>query len=117
MTKKDYELLARSIKEQWSLEVAAHKGVGEHSMVVHNTALRIAYALETDNPRFDRERFLEECGVISLVQGRLEELRRELRAERISYGEIAELQSLAKFIDKDDVELLEAAGVPEGEKA
>jgi hypothetical protein len=44
---------------------------------------------------------------------RLEELRAELRAERISYGELDELQSLAKYIDRSDVELLEAAGVPE----
>ena len=46
---------------------------------------------------------------------RLEELRVELRAERISYGELAELQGLARFIDPSDTELLEAAGVPEGE--
>lgn len=45
--------------------------------------------------------------------GRLEYLRGELRAERISWGELAELQSLAEHIDPDDVELLEAAGVPE----
>jgi polyhydroxyalkanoate synthesis regulator phasin len=44
---------------------------------------------------------------------RLEELRKELRAERISWGELTELQSLKDYIDKDDVELLEAAGVPE----
>ena len=44
---------------------------------------------------------------------RLEYLRTELRAERISYGELAELESLAEFINKDDVELLQAAGVPE----
>lgn len=47
------------------------------------------------------------------IEKRLEQLRKELRAERISYGELAELQSLAKYIDKNDVELLEAAGVPE----
>ena len=47
---------------------------------------------------------------------RLEELRIELRAERISYGELAELQALAPFIDKGDVELLGAAGVPEGQE-
>ncbi len=47
------------------------------------------------------------------IQDRLEALRAELRAERISYGELAELQSLAQYIDKGDVELLEAAGVPE----
>jgi hypothetical protein len=44
---------------------------------------------------------------------RLEHLRSELRAERISYGELLELQSLARYIDPYDVELLEAAGVPE----
>jgi hypothetical protein len=46
-------------------------------------------------------------------KGRLEYLRAELRAERISYGELAELQSLAEHIEPGDVELLEAAGVPE----
>lgn len=44
---------------------------------------------------------------------RLEYLRGELRAERISCEELAELQSLVEFIDPGDVELLEAAGVPE----
>ncbi len=47
------------------------------------------------------------------IQQRLEYLRGELRAERISYGELAELQSLAGHIEPGDVELLEAAGVPE----
>lgn len=46
-------------------------------------------------------------------QARLEYLRGELRAERMSYGELAELQGLARFIEPGDVELLEAAGVPE----
>jgi hypothetical protein len=50
------------------------------------------------------------------IKERLEYLRGEIKAERISYGEIAELQSLAKYIDKNDVELLEWAGVPEEEK-
>lgn len=44
---------------------------------------------------------------------RLEYLRGELRAERISYGELIELQGLAHLIAPDDVELLEPAGVPE----
>lgn len=47
------------------------------------------------------------------VRERLEYLRGELRAERISYGELAELQGLAEHIESGDVELLEAAGVPE----
>jgi hypothetical protein len=47
------------------------------------------------------------------IKKRLEYLRQELRAERISYGELVELQSLAEHIEEGDVELLEAAGVPE----
>ena len=47
------------------------------------------------------------------IKKRLQELRTELRNECISYGEIAELQSLSEYIDKDDVELLQSAGVPE----
>lgn len=47
------------------------------------------------------------------VKERLEYLRGEIEAERISYEEIAELQSLAKHIDPGDILLLEWAGVPE----
>ena len=47
------------------------------------------------------------------TKARLEYLRQELRAERISYGELSELQSLSGYIDDWDIELLEAAGVPE----
>ena len=46
-------------------------------------------------------------------KARLEYLRGEIEAERISYGEIAELQSLASHIEAGDVLLLEWAGVPE----
>ena len=46
---------------------------------------------------------------------RLEYLRRELRAGRMSYAELAELQSLVEYIEPGDVELLEAAGAPEFE--
>ena len=51
------------------------------------------------------------------VKERLEYLRGEIEAERISYGEIVELQSLAKHIDPDDILLLEWAGVPEKQPA
>jgi len=50
---------------------------------------------------------------MNIIEDRLEQLRAELRSERISYGELVELQSLAEYIDKDDVELLEAAGINE----
>jgi hypothetical protein len=44
---------------------------------------------------------------------RLEYLREQIEKEQISYSEIAELQSLAKYIDKGNVLLLEWAGVKE----
>ena len=47
------------------------------------------------------------------MKQRLEEIREEIRSERVSIGELIELRSLVEFIDKDDVELLEWAGVPE----
>lgn len=43
----------------------------------------------------------------------IELLRREIRAERISYKEIVQLQNLAEHINPDDTELLEWAGVKE----
>lgn len=59
------------------------------------------------------------AGIVSAMKNhlhdRLESLRAAIRAENISCGEIAELQSLAPYIDRGDVELLEWAGVPEHE--
>lgn len=48
--------------------------------------------------------------VESVAKERLEYLRGEIKAERISYGELAELQSLREFIDASDVDLLQWAG-------
>jgi hypothetical protein len=65
---------------------------------------------------FDRiKAVLGEAGLdhSTLAKVRLECLREALRAECISYGELAELQSLAEHIEPGDVELLEPAGVPE----
>ncbi len=47
------------------------------------------------------------------IKKRLNYLKEQIKNENISYGEIAELQDLAKYIDKGDVELLEWAGVKE----
>lgn len=50
------------------------------------------------------------------IKSRLEHLRNQIEAECISYGEIAELQSLVAYIEPDDTVLLEWAGVPESEE-
>ena len=50
-----------------------------------------------------------------MIKEKLEYLRGEIEAERISYGEIAELQSLAKYIEPGDTLLQEWAGKPKSE--
>jgi len=50
------------------------------------------------------------------AKAKLEYFRGEIEAERISYGEIAELASLAEYIEAGDVLLLEWAEVPEFEE-
>lgn len=47
------------------------------------------------------------------IKQRLGYLRSQINAESISYDEIVELQSLAGHIEKEDIVLLEWAGVPE----
>ena len=44
------------------------------------------------------------------IKKRLEYLRKQIDNENISYEEIVELQSLRKYIDESDVNLLEWAG-------
>ena len=50
------------------------------------------------------------------IKQRLEYFRQEIEKESMSYGDIAELASLAEHIDKGDTLLLEWAGVPEDYK-
>jgi hypothetical protein len=46
---------------------------------------------------------------------RLKDIRESINSESISYGELTELAGLAKqgYVDKDDAQLLEWAGIPE----
>ncbi len=57
------------------------------------------------------------CDVPDEIAARLEYLRGEIRAERISYEEIAELQELGPRIPAEDVELREWAAMPEEQYA
>jgi len=52
---------------------------------------------------------------IDAKKERLEEIRTELDNESISYGELVELEELVEYIEEGDVQLLQAAGVPEFE--
>ena len=68
MTKKDYELLAKAIYgsliQSYSLDWQ-DRFIEQHKV----TARHVAIALERTNPRFDRARFLEACGVPQDTQG------------------------------------------------
>lgn len=47
------------------------------------------------------------------IKQRLAELKQAIKEENISYGEIAELEELQEYIDPNDTELLQWAGVKE----
>lgn len=66
MTRKDYVLIADAVRQSRLVgpnvaESTAHRYNEQRA----NTARCLAYALGRDNPRFDRARFLEACGVAS----------------------------------------------------
>lgn len=68
---------------------------------------RCVKVTKTGKERFDAKATLQK------IKNRLEYLRGEIEAERISYGEIAELQELAGYIEPGDSLLMQWAGVPE----
>ena len=59
MTKKDYELIASSLKT--TLENAQ----GIEDITYREIVNGLSYALGTENPLFDRTKFLEACGIES----------------------------------------------------
>jgi hypothetical protein len=59
MTRKDYVLIAETIKNQFSYYDESTPEV----KALKELSLRMAYDLGMDNPRFDRARFLDACGV------------------------------------------------------
>lgn len=97
----DYGLwMARLFKLDPAAKISHYNGVGEF----------IAFTRQYQ-PRDASAPWLADDALLAL--DRLEYLRGELRAERISYGELAELQDLSEHIPADDLELREAAGLPE----
>ena len=59
MTRKDYVLIADTIKTARKVELTN----GTVLVSVAHLANTLATELEIDNPRFDRARFLDACGV------------------------------------------------------
>jgi len=58
MTKKDYELIAAAIKDN-----REYDPMECYAEALDDVARSLATALQRDNPRFDRDRFLKACGV------------------------------------------------------
>ena len=57
MTKKNYETFAAIIADAMGLATSDEKGL------LRSVAYDMAEVFESDNPRFDRERFLKAAGV------------------------------------------------------
>ena len=61
MTKKDYIIISNAV-----YEVLEHnRDCGEAVNLTRNILHKIADAMTKDNPRFDRQRFLKACGLIT----------------------------------------------------
>lgn len=69
MTRRDYVFIAQAIKD--ARTAALHHvplGEGTESVFIHginSAAYQLARNLSEDNPKFDRQRFLDACGVPS----------------------------------------------------
>ena len=59
MTRKDYELIARELREGMRSHRVSHQA---ERWTYHEIALRLADALAAENPRFDRDKFILACG-------------------------------------------------------
>lgn len=58
MTRKDYELIAAALKDARLPDPSSQHAI-QHELCCKD----VAYALQSDNPRFDRTRFLKACGL------------------------------------------------------
>ena len=63
MTRKDFNLIAETIRQLPSFDLPPINSWGQHFDAVRFDALcnRFAEALATTNPRFDKDRFVAAC--------------------------------------------------------
>lgn len=89
------------------------KGDGFMITLEYGDKIRVTCPVErTDANYQEQDKAINEA----LNKHRLEYLRSQIEAERISTYELVELQGLVEYIDSGDVQLLEWAGVPEFEE-
>ena len=65
MTRKDYEMIAKGIHA--TLYMHSHTQEAYYKLFVM-TVEHLAAAFEYDNPRFNRAKFMEACGVQNCTQ-------------------------------------------------
>jgi|GEM_PF-4012033 hypothetical protein len=72
MTRKDFNLIAETIRLLPSFDTYEHNGTLYPTDVVNHSAVcrRFAEALRTTNPRFDAERFIAACNGKTTKGGR-----------------------------------------------
>jgi hypothetical protein len=64
MTRKDYEIIARAVSVVKSTYDEVDGAYTEIALeVIDELANQLSLELQIDNPRFDRERFREACGL------------------------------------------------------
>lgn len=67
MTKKDYIKFAEMIKRCSDANHEIDGSINQWQSIAHDTLTDIAFEIigifESDNPNFDRERFLKACGL------------------------------------------------------
>lgn len=132
-----YAKIQEAMKMYKSFDIENQKNVADAYKVLENkdnklNLDKVSFLLETRNALVDKvedkETLSESLSLINKelsnlvvekkvsekdAKKRLEQIRKSLRKEKLSYGEIAELEALADFIDDDDIELRQAAGLPE----
>ena len=67
MTKKDYELIAGVLNTEYT----GYK-LGWEREAIRITIIGLAEVFEQDNPKFDRNKFLEACGIKEDVEAMIE---------------------------------------------
>jgi hypothetical protein len=99
--KKTATVLSIEQNKNWSI---VHIRPGSTIQGNSNFQVRVVGTVKKNPPRPAK---------LSAIKKRLQYLRGKINKENISYGEIAELHGLARYIDRNDTLLLEWAGVPE----
>lgn len=74
MTKKDYIVLAESIKQSHISLKYATVNIGETNRCLEHIAIALCAVLARDNDKFSQDRFLTACGFGELYQHAMREV-------------------------------------------